>query len=62
MKNEQKRLVLIGIRRKGEKGFKTRFDTRVDSKDTSSEKVRKNSAINPGHISDSSQIIRIMPS
>ncbi len=60
--NDEKRLVLIGIRRKGEKGFTKSFDTRVNLKNDPSKKEKVNTTIDPAQISDSSQIIRIMPS
>ncbi len=56
---EQRRLVLIGIRRKGEKGFKKRFDSQVEPK---TDPIKKEiNATNPAHTSNSTQIMRIMP-
>ncbi len=58
IRSEQKRLVLIGIHRKGEKGFKKRFDNPSKSKIYNEENESNN--IDPVQISDSSQIIKII--
>lgn len=54
----QKRLVMIGIRRKGEKGFKKSFDRLFNADQDSFKPVT--SEINPGQVSNSSEILRIV--
>lgn len=60
-KNEQKRLVLIGIRRKGENGFKKRIDTRIPLVSGETQFEEKSAVISPAQVSNAGRIIRIIP-
>ncbi len=57
--NENKRLVLIGIRRKGEKGFKKSIDANVSSNQSFNEKTPLDIPIAP--LSNSDQILNLLP-
>jgi hypothetical protein len=57
--NENKRLVLIGIRRKGEKGFKTRVDSNISLNQSTNEDASLDISVSPH--SNSSQILNLLP-
>ena len=56
--NDNKRLVLIGIRRKGEKGFKKRVDSEVTSNQTVAEDFAVDIPVVPN--SNSHQILNLL--
>ena len=56
--NDNKRLVLIGIRRKGEKGFKKRIDSKASSNQSISEELGQELPFAP--TSNSDQILNLL--
>jgi hypothetical protein len=56
--NENKRLVLIGIRKKGEKGFKTLVDSKATLNQIVTDEYHTNIPITP--ISNSDRIINLL--
>ena len=56
--NENKRLVLIGIRRKGEKGFKKRIDSKITSNQSISDEIGQEIPFTPA--SNSNQILNLL--
>ncbi len=56
--NDNKRLVLIGIRRKGEKGFQKRIDSEITSNQSTSDEIGQEIPFTPA--SNSNQILNLL--
>ncbi len=59
-KSDSKRLVLVGIRRKGEKGFKTKVDSKHCENGKPEKVVLESQSLLTAHLSNSDQIIRLI--